>query len=786
MNDPHERSTAFGAPGMEPRWTQSAKEGVGTAYHTGCRLWFTLSHGILNEIYYPHVDSPNTRDLQYLVTDGETFCHEERRDLDHTLEYPEKGVLLYRLTNTDRQGRYRIVKEIATDPHASVLLQHTRLEILDESLRGRLRLFVLLAPHMQKTGWGNSAVVCEGAGRDLLRAWREGTHLVAGATARFLKSSAGYVGASDGWQDLRNFEMDWQFDEALDGNVALTAEIDLSEGLEFTLGVAFGHSAQSASAKLLQTLATPFAQHRETYISQWRRLEETMDLATHTGDSGSMFRLSRCVLMAHEDKTFAGALVASLSIPWGEAKGDDDVGGYHLVWPRDLMQSSVGLLASGQRETPRRALIWLACLQDRDGRLPQNSWIDGKAYWTGLQLDEVAAPILLAWRLHEAGALGDFEPWTLVSRAASYLMLNGPVTRQERWEENSGYSPSTLAAILAGLVCVAEFARARNDEAAAECALVYADWLSSHLEEWTVTQCGELLPGVPRHYLRICPADPVVDCGGAPPDQAMLTIANGGGVHPARNVVGTDFLVLVRLGLRDPHDPLVVDSLKVVDAVLKRELPQGPCWLRYNHDGYGQKPDGTAFDGSGEGGPWPLLTGERGQYELAAGRDPLPFIHSLERFANTGGMLPEQVWAGPPTGPFKAGDATGSSMPLCWAHAEYLNLVRSRAEGRPFDRIVPAHQRYVERKTGSAHEIWSQMHPIPRMKAGKILRILTATTSLVKWAIGDRTGEATTQETRLGCAWADLPTAEMEEGASITFTIGITDAEPISAQVQIA
>jgi glucoamylase len=378
-------SHPFGAPGMEPRWTHSMKEGLGTAYHTGCRLWFTLSHGIVNEIYYPHVDTPNTRDLQYLITDGETFCHEERRDLHHEIEYPEEGALLYRLINSDRGGRYRMIKEICTDPHASVLLQHTRLEILDESLRGRLRVYVLLAPHLQKTGWGNSAGLCDRGGRQLLHAWRNSLHLVMGATAPFVKRSVGFVGHSDGWQDLRNFRMDWEFREALDGNVAMIAEIDLSEGLEFTLGVAMGHSDQSASAKLLQTLAVPYAAHREDYVRQWRRLPAPQVYAPHTGDQGGMFRLSRCVLMAHEDKTFSGALVASLSIPWGESKGDEDLGGYHLVWPRDLMQSAVGLLASGQRETPRRALIWLACLQAQDGRLPQNSWIDGAAYWSRMR-----------------------------------------------------------------------------------------------------------------------------------------------------------------------------------------------------------------------------------------------------------------------------------------------------------------------------------------------------------------------------------------------------------------
>ncbi len=790
MTSEEKSRPAPGAPGMPPRWTASTKEGLGTSYHTGCRLWFTLSHGIVNELYYPYVDTPNTRDLQYLITDGETFFHEERRDLEHAIEYPEKGALLYRLTNTDREGRYRIVKEVCTDPHASVLLVHTRLEVMDQTLRGKLRLHVLLAPHLRKTGWGNSARTCEVAGQPLLHAWRDGVHLIMGATIPFTRRSVGFVARSDGWQDLRNLRMDWEYTEALDGNVALMAELDPEHLEEFTLGVALGRGEQNAAAKLLQSLSVPFARHRETFVAQWRRLCAPENHEEHTGDRGSMFRLSRCILMAHEDKTFSGALVASMSIPWGEAKGDEDLGGYHLVWPRDLMQSAVGLLASGQSATPRKALIWLACLQNEDGALPQNSWIDGKAYWEGQQLDEVAAPVLLAWRLRVHGLLGGFDPWVLVSRAAGHLMLNGPVTRQERWEEAHGYSPSTLAAILAALVCAAEFARERGQEEIAAFILEYADWLSAHIEPWTVTTKGELVAGKPRHYIRVCP--PAADTV-ARPDEAMLTIANGGGTHPARNVVGGDFLALVRFGLRDPQDPLIRDSLEVIDAVLKHDLPQGPCWRRYNHDGYGQKADGGPFDGTGVGGGWPLLTGERGQYELAAGRDPLFAIHTLEKFANDGGMLPEQVWCGedqPGAHGCKRGDATGSAMPLCWAHAEYLNLVRSRADGVPFDRVVPAYERYVLTQTGHGTEIWTVLHPITRMARGKTLRIITRSSAEVAWRFSN--GEQGTEktmpagpETCLPCAFLDLPAASLEAGAEVIFTVTAADGVRMEGRVTV-
>ena len=327
---------------------------------------------------------------------------------------------------------------------------------------------------------------------------------------------------------------------------------------------------------------------------------------------------------------------------------------------------------------------------------------------------------------------------------------------------------------MAGLVIAAELARARSDQNTDRFCLDYADWLSTHLEEWTVTTCGELVPGRPRHYLRITPADCNNPHATAQPDTAVLRIANGGGDHPARNVVGGDFLSLVRLGLRDPHDPIIVDSLAVIDAVIKHDLPQGPSWRRYNHDGYGQRADGAAFDGAGVGGAWPLLTGERGHYELAAGRDALPFIKTLEHFSNAGGMLPEQVWWNDdlPGTRFKRGLPTGSAMPLCWAHAEYLSLVRSCADGVSFDRVAPAHQRYVEQRTGSEFEMWTCAHRRGRIPAGKTLRVISSSPAVIHWReTGGTGGEVTASETSLGVWFADLPTRTLSAGTQIEFAL---------------
>ena len=783
---------AFGAPGIEPRWTSSAKDGIGTAYHSASCIWFTLSHGIINEIYFPHVDSPNTRDMQFLITDGETFCHEERRDLLHQIDYPERDALLYRLTNSDREGRYRIVKEIVVDPHSSVLLMHARLEILDPQLRGKLHLYALLAPHMKGTGKNNSAKLCGVGGRKLIEVQREDTDMSFGCTPDFTRRSVGYVGFSDGWQDLMdNFQMDWEFDQALDGNIALIGEIDLSAGMDFTLGVGFGRTSQSACTHLLQAFATPFADQRKKYVSQWQRTRAKVDLSAHTKDNGSLIRVSLSVLLAHEDKSFQGAFVASLSIPWGDTKDDSDRGGYHLVWTRDMVQTATALLACGHTESPLRALIWLACVQAADGSMPQNSSISGKAYWKGLQLDEVAVPVLLAWRLHQAGALRQFDPWTMVARAVRYLILHGPVTAQERWEEVSGYSPSTLATIIASVVCAAEFARGRKENLASDFLLDHADWLSAHLEEWMVTCRGELVEGKPRHYVRITPADPKQAVASPNPDEAEFVVANGGGKHSARNIVGCDFLQLVRLGIRAADDPLIVDSLAVTDRVLKRDLPQGPCWRRYNHDGYGEKADGSAYDGTGEGRSWPILTGERGHYELAAGRDPLPFIEAMEKFANEGGMLPEQVWDADdlPDGNMKRGAPTGSAMPLCWTHAEYVSLVRSHKDGVCFDRIEPVYQRYAVGRKSSEIEVWTLAHQLQRIARGKALRIITEKPGTIHWSLDGwaTANDLEMRDTGFGCWFGDLPSGPLGVGAHIAFTFRWQEGwEGKDFQVEIA
>lgn len=682
-------SQAFGAPGLPATWASARKQAVGTALGEHSRVWFTVAEGVLTEVYYPNVDCPNQRDLQLLITDGGELFHEERRDLLHEIEWLEDGIPAFRIVSRDPAGRYRLVKTICTDPEADCVLVHVAFEPLVEAAR-HYRLFLLWAPHLGNQGADNHGVTYhDNTECDWLVAWRNTYYAAITATVPFSRMSVGYVGHSDGWQDVhRHRRMEWVFPAAGPGNIALTAELDLPPNNEFTLCLGFGGSERAAIDAASDCLhRRGFTSVLKAYMDGWRDYQAgLLDLAAHSGDGGRLYRRSVAVLRTHMDKQQPGAGVASLSIPWGETvRADEPSGGYHLVWPRDLYQHAMGLFAAGDRETPVEVLHYLRSRQQDGGHWLQNFWVDGRPYWEGLQLDEVGYPVLLAQRLWQEGLL-DEVPYPLVQRAADFLVGHGPLTPQDRWEETRGYSPHTLAVVVAALYAAAIVAEAAGKAPQAATYRSVAQGWARRIEDWTFTDCGRLLPGHPEHYERIAQI-PSADTGEHLPEcRVFLPIRN---LPPEATysqsqccVVDGGFLELVRLGLRAPDDPHILKTLPVWDGLCRRDTPCGPAWYRYNGDGYGEHEDGSPFDGSGRGRLWPLLTGERGHYELAAGRDPLPYIRAMECFANEGGLLAEQVWDDGP----RAGRGTGSATPLVWAHAEYVRLLRSRRDGAVFDR----------------------------------------------------------------------------------------------------
>jgi glucoamylase len=768
---------AFGAPGLEPRWTSSAKDAVGTAYSASSRAWYTVSHGILNEVYYPTIDRAQIRDMQMLITDGETFFHEERRDLDHDFEYVDSDSLAVKVRNRDRNGRYSITKIIINDPHYPVVLTHVWLEG-DSDLLDRLKVYILLSPHIEGGGMGNNARLVEVAGQRAAIAWKNHTSLALAVDCGFDRASCGYVGQSDGWQDIQqNFQMDWEFGSALEGNIAITGEIRANRVRNFTVALGFGEGHHAALSATMGALTKPFELHLKRFIEQWHRAASPRELATSSMDGGRLMQISHNVVLAHEDKTYSGAFIASASIPWGYAKGDDDLGGYHLVWTRDMVQSATAMIACGRVETALRALVYLACTQRPDGSFAQNFWIDGTPYWMGLQLDEVAFPIMLAWRLWKHRGLGNFDVFPFVERAAGFLVRYAPVTQQERWEECAGYSPSTLAAVISGLICAADLAHAHRAPELGKFLEEQADWIESHLEDWTVTNDGVLDPEIKRYYMRIRPpgcGEPFApeDCG-----DEMIRIANRAPGEKyefeAREIIDGGFLELVRYGVRSADDPVIVDSVKVMDKVLKRDTPKGPCWRRYNHDGYGQRKDGGPFLGHGQGRVWPLLTGERAHYELAAGNDVKPLIQTIESFASVGGMLPEQIWDEPDKSGLVFGGPAGAAMPLVWAHAEYLKLLRSVTDGKVFDRIPIVEERYTKNgRRESRIEVFKLRRPIKTIPAGKTLRITAHDRIRIVWSTDGWQTSQVKESSTVGYAgsFVDIPTTPEQTG-TVSFTL---------------
>ncbi len=783
-----QQGEAPGAPGLPGRWTSSIKDSVGCAYSASSKVWYTTSHGILNEMYYPTIDRPQTRDMGFLISDGETFFHEEKRDTVRTFSYLEHASPASRQINRDPGGRYTLTKETICDPHASVVLVRVRLQAEPQML-SRLHLYALLSPHMGGGGAHNSARVVDVAGARTLLAWRDANSLAMTTNCGFSHASCGFVGASDGWQDLKHdFKMHWEYGSATDGNIAVMGEIDLHRARaidastrEFVLAIGFGESHHAALSATMSSLAAPFEQQLGRFVRQWERVLLPESLEKHTGDGGRLLRASQKVVLMHEDKTYAGAFIASMSIPWGYAKGDDDLGGYHLVWTRDMVHSAGALLACGRVETALRALVYLACTQKPDGGFAQNFWVNGTPYWTGIQLDEVAFPIILAWRLWKANGLANFDVFPFVSRAAGFLVRYAPVTQQERWEENAGYSPSTLAAVISALCCAAEIAENHGSPELGTFLYEHADWIQSHLEDWTVTNEGTLHPDIKRHYIRVRPpalGEPWYRNDVAPGNIRLNNRAPWQeSEFPADAVVDGGFLELVRYGIRRADDPLIMDTIKVIDRVLRVEAPQGPCWRRYNHDGYGEQQGGGPFLSYGQGRAWPLLTGERAHYELQAGRSVRSFVLALEGFASLGAMLPEQVWdqrvsLDTSAGPVVLGDPAGSAMPLVWAHAEYLKLVRSVQDGRVFDRIEAVEARYGAGPRPSTIEVWKQRRKISSISVGKTLRVIAADAFEVLYTTDNWLTRRTVNSHSLGSAGsaADVPPAE-KQTAELIFTL---------------
>lgn len=693
---------APGGPGISPTWTTSAKDLVGTALGAS-RVWFSVGYGILNEVFWPTCSSPQIRDLGFIVAGKDSWV-EVKRSHRYSLTTPAPDIPLARVLH--EHALYRLQLEFLVDPLRDVVL-------INYSLSGQnVKLYALLAPHLGGSGRDNSTWVAPQA----LMATKGSNSLALMASTGLARCSAGHVGMSDGWQDFhQNGAMTWQYDSASNGNVALIGELALNEG---TIALAFSETPEGARTLALSSLAAGFKTARRRFIRGWKRWTRELDTSAAPPALVDDVRRAAMVLKVHNDRTYPGAVVASLSTPWGSSR--DDPGGYHLVWPRDAVEAGFAFLACGQKQEARAMMAYLIATQQADGHWMQNYFGDGRPFWTGIQLDEVALPTLLAAKLDEEGVLGAMrsDARDMVRSALGFIVRTGPFSPQDRWEENAGVNPFTLATTIAALVAGA--AHGFLTDAEREYALSLADDWNARLEGWVYVSDTDLdrEHGTSGHYVRITPP-----CETAERGRVVLKNRDGESMS-TRDLLGMEFLTLVRLGLRDANDPRIRDTITLVDKVLRVETPTGAFYHRYNEDGYGEHADGSPFNGSGIGRAWPLLSGERGHYAIDAHEDPMPYLMSMLGSASGGGMIPEQVWdTAPLPGHFlKPGRPTGSAMPLVWAHAEFLKLALAVDRGAPIERLNAVAERYRRaRPAQTAH--WRDDSPCLRIAAGSRLSI---------------------------------------------------------------
>jgi glucoamylase len=674
------RPSAPGAPGAASDWVTGDKDGFGAARGTSSKVWYTLNNGELSEIYYPRIDTPSTRDTQLVVTDGSTFTDRETTDTIHSVRLLDPQSLSYQQVDRAKSGKYLITKTYTTDPARSTVL----VDIDFRSLTGQAyQVYVLHDPALTMTGDNDTGSTQRGA----LVATDGTTSDAVVPSSDFLKTSSGYQGASDGWTDLAtDHQLDWAYTADQPGNVVQIGQTRLTGRTgqqHLTLAIGFGATTSAALSTARASLASGFGAVQQAYAAGWHGYLASLKPVPQSA-STTEYHVSQMVLAASEDKTYRGGFVASPGRPWAWANVLQSLAVYHAVWSRDLYEIATALIAMGDEAAANRALDYLFNVQERpDGSYPQNSRLSGEPVFGGLQMDEVSFPTVLAGQLGRTGA----ADWQHVRAAEDFVVANGPKTPGERWENASGYSPATIAAEIAGLVVGADIARTNGDTARASHYLQVADSWRDNLGAWTVTTTGSY--SSQPYFLRIT-SDGNADAG------TKIQLSDGGPLIDQRLVVDPSFLELVRLGVLRPDDPRIVNSLTVVDQQLGYSTANGPFWHRASFDGYGEKADGAEWEptdtGSGitHGRGWPLLTGERGEYQLAAGAGAQNELDTIARSRDKSSwLLPEQVWDHqPPAGTrpdFQPGEPTFSATPLAWTHAQFIRLAWSIDAGAPVE-----------------------------------------------------------------------------------------------------
>ncbi len=696
---PRPGGQAPGAPGDKATWTPADKHGFGTSRTLDSEVWFTLRPGQLSEIFYPDLGTPALRDLEFVVTDGKGLA-ERTSQASSEVRADDAKVPAFTQTDTSPTGRWRMERRYITDPARDTVL----VDVTFRSLTGRpYRVYAVADPNLTNEGDDDHAAVRRG---DVV-AWDESSAMSLRSDRPLVNGSVGFLGTSDLRTDLAaDGDQDATWTQADAGNVVLGARLAGVTGVgrgnnnAAHLALGFGSDAAAARQAAAGSLRAGFEKAGRSYADGWHGYADGLRRAPQsTSGLTDAYWASVVVNAASEDKRNRGAFIASPTMPWvwgHEIEGlSSPSAAYHLVWSRDLYQHATALIAAGDTAAAQRALDFLLFRQQLpDGSFPQNSDVEGRMVWDNLQLDEVALPLVLAQQLGRS----DSRTYEAVKRSADFLLSftrsddfgphSAPWSPQERWENQSGFSPGTIAAEIAGLICAADIARKVGDTASANRWLATAhDW-ADRVEGWTKTTTGPLDPD--PYYLRLTK-------DGNPNSGATYNVGDGGGTYDQRRVVDPSFLELVRLGIKPADDAVIRNTIEVVDRELGYTTPDGrQFWHRFTDDGYGEDAQGgpwrlgTPNEQATIGRVWPIFAGERGEYELLAGEgNPLDRLRDMAAAANDGGMVAEQVWdEHPPSGSpgFTPGEGTFSATPLTWSHAQLVRLAWSIDAGEPVER----------------------------------------------------------------------------------------------------
>jgi glucan 1,4-alpha-glucosidase len=802
---------AADGPGALSHFDLARKDCVGTARNTTSKVWFTVANGVLSDVYFPTNDNTNVETLQYVVTDGSTFTDLQTRDTTYSVEATDDRALTCRVTTTANSGRYRIVTDYVTDPSRPTVLVRSRFVALKGELSD-YRLYVRHDPTLNGNGGGgagnggpDTGGLAQSGGHTLLvgsdtvtatnaanRDYAVPVHSALDVTGGLQQPTNGFAKQpSDGLVQLdASHALTATHESAAQGNLVQVGRVALGGDGRFTLALGYGASQSGAIAAAQRSLRDGFDGVERDYERGWHSYDSSLVsprrpggvTGSHWSDIVDEYYLSANYVKAAEDKTFPGAVAAALASPWGQATSAGDpantyFGSYREVFARDLYEAWTALFLAGDTRTARDMTRFLFERQQQpDGSMPRNSLPNGKLAPDSFntQLDECAYPLVMALAV---GLTDNAYYKAHIAPAANFVASHGPSFGPERWEEQSGFSPSTISAEIAGLVAAAVIADRNNDHASARVWRGVADEFQRNLKKWTLTTNGPLTPR--PYFIRLSK-------NGDPNEALSYNVGNGGPTLDQRAIIDAGFLEYARLGLLPAGDADIVRSLAVVDATIRRSTPSGDGFYRYNGDGYGDRSsDGRPWENGdpstnhqGNGHLWPVLAGERGQYEIDRGTSSaIGRLDAMRNMSSGVGLITEQAWELPDlaaspfgTAPeiasigFENGKPAGSASALTWSAGQFVRLTLDAAAGRVLDRPAYTFDRYVRHTQGAT--TLSVTAPADQSAVGDSVTV-TGTTA----AGNNVTVAATNTDTSFGTV---LRSATVGSSGAFSLTIPLT------------